>query len=211
MRPVKDFDVGLGEVKDALLPAGEQRVTLRDKVTDHGLIDAHYMWIMFVFDQAKQARLEDLGQTAEDFWRFLTNRSWKSVQCFILTRVDALVSDAGALHVPALWIAAVTAPAHIRFQPRSVPFMIRVVEAIETDDARWVLLAILALPGHISVLQHLSADAKGEMIVPDLRDDAIRVLAAEQDFFRTLEITLHILCRFCGSLAAIRLLLLLLD
>ena len=49
------------------------------------------------------------------------------------------------------------------------------------------------------------------MIVPDLRDDAIRVLAAEQDFFRTLEITLHILRRFCGSLAAIRLLLLLLN
>ena len=71
--------------------------------------------------------------------------------------------------------------------------MVRVIEAVETDDTRWVFLTILTLPCHISMFEHFSANTKGEVIIPDLGNDGIRVLTIEKKLFRALKVFLKIL------------------
>ena len=115
MCTVKDFNVGLWKVKDALFPAGEQQVTLRHEIADHRLIHLHNLDVMFILDHAHQACLQDLCQTSEHFRGPFPYRVWQYIESLVLTRIDTFVRGACAFHIPAFWIATVTAPADVRF------------------------------------------------------------------------------------------------
>ena len=97
----------------------------------------------------------------------------------------------GSFHVPTLRVTAIAATTDIGLQPSSVTFMIRVVKAVKADDAGRVFLAIFALPGHISMFQYFGADAKRQVVVPDLGDDPVRIIALEEELFSALEIVLN--------------------
>lgn len=86
---------------------------------------------------------------------------------------------ASTFHVPSFWVAAVTAPTDIGLQPGSVALVVRVIEAIETDDASWVLLAILAFPRNIASFERLSTHAKCQVVVPYLPDDVVWIVTVE--------------------------------
>ena len=101
------------------------------------------------------------------------------------------MAGAGAFHVPALRVTTVTAPTDICLQPGPVALVVRIVKAVETDDASRVFLTVLALPGDITSFEWLGTHAKRQVIIPNTLDLLVWVLTVKEQLLCTLKVALN--------------------
>ena len=96
---------------------------------------------------------------------------------------------AEAILGPGIRVSTVTAPTNVPLEPDFVALVISQLKALLTDNTRGILLAGLALPGNITVVECLRANSfPATRSLLELFSSALVVYLAEQELVALIEI-----------------------
>jgi len=124
-----------------------------------------------------------LTHQIENEIRRLANARRQVVQHFVAGFLrETLVVRAEVLRVPRFGITAIAATADVAFKLDSMAGVIRFLEAAGANNASWVLLAVHASPGHITIRELLGADSHRPHGFVDELDLASEVSDSALDF-----------------------------